>query len=127
MTEGMRNVLGRDVQLDDAFLDRMRQTIDPPADAVAKTVVEQNLHRLIGDLIKKREMWDPDGEPSRLLPEEDFLPDLAISSVIGCRSVDFLGIRPQRISSESTDYTPWGWPDRDRAGALTPRPSCGTQ
>jgi hypothetical protein len=65
----MRNVLGRDVQLDDAFLDRMRQTIDPPADAVAKTLVEQNLHRVVGDLIKKRQMWDPDGEPSRQLPE----------------------------------------------------------
>ena len=66
----MRNVLGSDVQLDDAFLDRMRHTIDPPADAVAKTVVEQNLHRVVGDLIKKREMWDPDGEPSRQLPED---------------------------------------------------------
>jgi hypothetical protein len=66
----MRNVLGRDLQLDDAFLDKMRQTIDPPADAVAKTVVEQNLHRMVGDLIKKRQMWDPDGEPSRLLPED---------------------------------------------------------
>jgi hypothetical protein len=66
----MRNVLGRDVQLNDAFLDRMRQTIDPPADAVAKAVVEQNLHRLVGDLIKKRQMWDPDGEPARQLPED---------------------------------------------------------
>jgi hypothetical protein len=66
----MRNVLGSDVQLDDAFLDRMRQTIDPPADAVARTVVEQNLHRIVGDLIKKRQVWDPDGEPSRQLPED---------------------------------------------------------
>jgi hypothetical protein len=66
----MRNVLGRDVQLDDAFLDRMRQTIDPSADAVAKTIVEQNLHREVGDMIKKRQMWDSDGEPSRLLPED---------------------------------------------------------
>jgi hypothetical protein len=66
----MRNVLGRDVQLDDAFLDRMRQTIDPPADAVAKTVVERDLHRVVGDMIKKRQMWDADGEPSRLLPED---------------------------------------------------------
>jgi ER-bound oxygenase mpaB/B'/Rubber oxygenase, catalytic domain len=66
----MRNVLGRDVQLDDAFLDRMRNTIDPPADAVAKTLVEENLHRVVGDLIKKRQMWDSDGEPSRQLPEE---------------------------------------------------------
>jgi hypothetical protein len=66
----MRNVLGREVQLDDAFLDRMRQTIDPPADAVARTVVEQNLHRVVGDLIKTRRMWDPDGEPARQLPED---------------------------------------------------------
>jgi|SoiMethySBSTD1v2_1073268.scaffolds.fasta_scaffold01399_23 hypothetical protein len=66
----MRNVLGRDVQLDDAFLDRMRNTIDPQADAVAKTLVDQNLHRAVADLIKKRQMWDPDGEPSRQLPED---------------------------------------------------------
>jgi len=65
----MKNVLGRDVVLDDAFLDRMRKTIDPPADAVAATLVEQGTHRLVADLIKKRQMWDPDGEPSRLLPE----------------------------------------------------------
>jgi hypothetical protein len=66
----MRNVLGRDMQLDDAFLDRMRQTIDPSADAVARTIVEQNLHREVADMIKKRQMWDADGEPSRLLPED---------------------------------------------------------
>ena len=47
MTEAMRNVLGRDVQLDDAFLDRMRNTIDPPDDAVANTLVEQNLHSVV--------------------------------------------------------------------------------
>ena len=70
MTEAMRNVLGRDMQLDDAFLDRMRQTIDPSADAVARTIVEQNLHREVADMIKKRQMWDADGEPSRLLPED---------------------------------------------------------
>jgi mpaB/rubber oxygenase-like protein len=66
----MRNVLGRDMQLDDVFLDRMRQTIDPSADAVARTIVEQNLHREVADMIKKRQMWDADGEPSRLLPED---------------------------------------------------------
>jgi ER-bound oxygenase mpaB/B'/Rubber oxygenase, catalytic domain len=66
----MKNVLGNDVQLDDAFLDRMRQTVDPPADAVAATVVARNLHRTVGDLIKKRQMWDADGEPSRQLPED---------------------------------------------------------
>ena len=66
----MRNVLGRDVRLDNAFLDRMRQTVDPPADAVATTLVQQGLHRTVGDLIKKRQMWDDDGEPSRQLPED---------------------------------------------------------
>ena len=30
----MKNVLGQDVGLEDAFLDRMRETIDAPADAV---------------------------------------------------------------------------------------------
>ena len=58
------------MQLDDVFLDRMRQTIDPSADAVARTIVEQNLHRKVADMIKKRQMWDADGEPSRLLPED---------------------------------------------------------
>jgi hypothetical protein len=65
----MRNVLGHDVALDDAFLDRMRHTIDPLADAVAATVVAQDLHRKIGELMKKRQMWDADREPSRQLPE----------------------------------------------------------
>jgi hypothetical protein len=64
----MKNVLGKDVRLDDAFLDRMRQTIDPPADDVA-TALDEGAHRLVGDLIKKRAMWDADGEPSRQLPE----------------------------------------------------------
>jgi ER-bound oxygenase mpaB/B'/Rubber oxygenase, catalytic domain len=66
----MKNVLGQDVRLDDAFLDQMRQTVDPPADAVAATLIAQNLHRTVGDLIKKRQMWDADGEPSRQLPED---------------------------------------------------------
>ena len=66
----MKNVLGRDVVLDDAFLDRLRQTLDPPADAVAATVVAQDLHRKVSELMKKREMWDADGEPSGQLPEQ---------------------------------------------------------
>ena len=66
----MKNVLGRDVSLDDGFLDAMRATIDPPADAVARTLIDQGAHRQVADLIKKREMWDADGEPSRLLPED---------------------------------------------------------
>jgi hypothetical protein len=77
----MKNVLGQDVQLDDAFLDRMRQTVDPPADAVATTLVEQGAHRLVASLIKNRQMWDPDGEPSRLLPE-DVRAYMKIASVL---------------------------------------------
>ncbi|MGH9374328.1 MAG: oxygenase MpaB family protein, partial [Vicinamibacterales bacterium] len=66
----MRNVLGTETRLDDVFLDQMRQTVDPPADAVARSLVERGAHRLVGDLIKSRQVWDPDGEPSRLLPED---------------------------------------------------------
>lgn len=66
----MKNVLGQDLQLDDAFLDRMRETIDPPADTVALTLVEQNARDTVKDLIRQRKMWDDDGEPSRLLPED---------------------------------------------------------
>ncbi|MGH9308936.1 MAG: oxygenase MpaB family protein [Vicinamibacterales bacterium] len=66
----MRNVLGTETRLDDAFLDGMRQTVDPPADAVARSLVERDAHRLVGELMKNRQMWDPDGEPSRLLPED---------------------------------------------------------
>jgi hypothetical protein len=66
----MKNVLGTETRLDDAFLDRMRQTVDPPADAVARSLVERGAHRLVGDLMKNRQMWDADGEPSRLLPDD---------------------------------------------------------
>jgi hypothetical protein len=66
----MKNVLGQDVQLDDAFLNRMRETIDPPADAVAKTLVEQGAVPLVKDLLRQRKMWDDDGEPARALPED---------------------------------------------------------
>jgi hypothetical protein len=66
----MKNVLGGELSLSDLFLDRMRQTIDPPADAVAKSLVERGSHRLVGDLMRNRQMWDADGEPSRLLPED---------------------------------------------------------
>jgi hypothetical protein len=66
----MKNVLGQEQRLDDAFLDQMRQTVDPPADAVAATLVDQGAHRLVAELIKNRQMWDSDGEPSRRLPED---------------------------------------------------------
>jgi hypothetical protein len=65
----MRNVLGRDVQLDDAFLDRMRQTVDPPADEVAAAVVTPEVLLKVRELMKRRQMWDADREPSRQLPE----------------------------------------------------------
>jgi ER-bound oxygenase mpaB/B'/Rubber oxygenase, catalytic domain len=66
----MNNVLGTETRLDTAFLDRMRQTIDPPADAVADSLVERGAHRLVAQLIKNRQMWDADQEPSRQLPED---------------------------------------------------------
>ena len=65
----MKSVLGQEVKLDDAFLDRMRESIDPPADAVAATL-EQGAATLVKDLMRQRKMWDDDGEPSRLLPED---------------------------------------------------------
>jgi hypothetical protein len=66
----MKNVLGSETTLSDAFLDRMRETTDPPADAVAASLCERGAHRLVAELIKNRQMWEADGEPSRLLPED---------------------------------------------------------
>jgi hypothetical protein len=66
----MKNVLGGEVTLNDLFLDRMRQAIDPPADAVAQSLVERGSDRLVAELMRNRQMWDADGEPSRLLPED---------------------------------------------------------
>jgi uncharacterized protein (DUF2236 family) len=66
----MKNVLGGETRLDDAFLDEMRQTVDPPADRVASDLVRRGAHRLVAELIKSRQMFDTDGEPSRLLPED---------------------------------------------------------
>jgi hypothetical protein len=66
----MQNVLGQVLALDDAFLDRMRETIDPPADAVAGTLLGQGARDLVKDLMRQRKMWDDDREPSRLLPED---------------------------------------------------------
>jgi hypothetical protein len=51
----MKSVLEQEVQLEDAFLDRMRETIDPPADAVAATLVEQGVAALVKDLIRQQE------------------------------------------------------------------------
>jgi len=66
----MRTVLGTQTALDGALLDRMREAGDPPADAVATALCERGAHRIVADLIRDRQMWDPDGEPSRLLPED---------------------------------------------------------
>lgn len=66
----MRNVLGTETILDEAFLDRMRQTQDPSADAVAEVVCQRGEERAIAERIKNRQMWDDDGEPSRELPPE---------------------------------------------------------
>jgi hypothetical protein len=66
----MKNVLGAAVTLDDAFLNRMRETIDPPADAVAATLIQQGALPLVRDLMRQRKMWEDDGEPSRLLPDD---------------------------------------------------------
>jgi hypothetical protein len=66
----MKNVLGQDTRLDDAFLNQMRETIDPPADAVATTLIAQGARNTVKDLMRQRKMWDDDGEPSRLLPED---------------------------------------------------------
>jgi hypothetical protein len=61
----MRNVLGRETVLNDIFLDGMRETVDPSADAVASSLCARGAHRLVGELIKHRQMWDADGAPSR--------------------------------------------------------------
>ena len=65
----MKNVLGTETRLDDTFLNQMRETVDPAADAAAAAVIASGAHRRIADLIKSRQMWDDDGEPARVLPE----------------------------------------------------------
>jgi hypothetical protein len=66
----MKNVVGGETRLDDVFLDQMRQTVDPPADRVASDLVHRGAHKLVAELIRSRQMWDTDGEPSRLLSED---------------------------------------------------------
>src|SRR3989337_2351444 len=66
----MRNVLGSETVLDNAFLDAMRETTDPSADAVAATVIAGNAYKRVAELMRNRQMWDADGEPSRALPED---------------------------------------------------------
>ena len=65
----MKNVLGTSTPLDAAFLDSMREVVDPPADRVAVTMCEGDAYKVFADLVKKRAVWDDDGAPSRKLPE----------------------------------------------------------
>ncbi len=69
-TRLMKNVLGTSTSLDDTFLDSMRELVDPPADQVAAAMCEGGAYRIFADLVKKHEVWEDDGSPSRKLPEE---------------------------------------------------------
>jgi hypothetical protein len=82
----MKNVLGTVTALDDAFLDRMRETLDPPADAVAAGLCDRNEHRVVAELMRKRQMWDDDREPARALPEDLRAYMKAASSLPGWRN-----------------------------------------
>ena len=66
----MKNVLGTETALSDAFLDQMREASDPPSDEVATSLCDRGAQTVVRDLIKNRQMWEPDGEPSHLLPED---------------------------------------------------------
>lgn len=63
----MKNVLGAVISLDDALLDGMRQVADPPADRVAASMCARGDHRVFAQLIKSRQVWQDNGEPSLLL------------------------------------------------------------
>src|SRR5918993_3173429 len=69
-TRLMKNVLGTSTTLDDAFLNRMRELVDPPADQVAVAMCEGGAYKVFADLVKKHQVWEDDGSPSRKLPEE---------------------------------------------------------
>ena len=75
----MKNVLGTSTPLDVAFLDRMREVVDPPADLVAVTMCQGDAYKVFADLVRNRAVWDDDGEPSRKLPQ-DVREYLTISS-----------------------------------------------
>ena len=65
----MKNVLGQEVQLEDAFLDRMRD--DRPAGRRRGDDARRaGAAGLVKDLMRQRKMWDADGEPARALPED---------------------------------------------------------
>ena len=66
----MKNVLGTTTSLDLPFLDSLRQQVDPTADRVAKLMHDGNASGVFADLVRRHEVWETDGEPSRLLPED---------------------------------------------------------
>jgi len=66
----MRNVLGTETTLDNAFLDGMRQIQDPPADAVAVGMVTRGDHALFAELVRQHKVWEVDGSPCLRLPAD---------------------------------------------------------
>jgi hypothetical protein len=87
-TRIMKNVLGSSTTLDDAFLNAMREVVDPPADKVAEVMYQGNAFRVFADLVKNHQVWDDDGAPSRKLPE-DVRSYLTISSELpGWKSLE---------------------------------------
>ena len=86
----------------------MRQTIDPPADAVADAG-RAGAHRLVADLIKNRQMWDADGEPSRLLPE-DIRAYMKIASTLPAWRDEAMDHEAERSSCCTGWRRPRCWP-----------------
>jgi hypothetical protein len=68
-TRLMKNVLGTSTMLDDAFLESMREVVDPPADLIAEAMCQGGAHRIFADLVKNHQVWEDDGSASRKLPE----------------------------------------------------------
>ncbi len=66
----MKNVRGGTTTLDAAFLDSMREVVDPPADLVAVAMCQGTAYRIFADLVRNHQVWEDDGAPSRKLPEE---------------------------------------------------------
>ena len=65
----MKNVLGTSTSLDPAFLDSMREVVDPPADLVAVAMCEGDAYRTFAELVRNHQVWEDDGSPSRRLPD----------------------------------------------------------
>ena len=64
-TRVMQNVLGTSTTLDEAFLDSMREVVDPPADLLAVELCEGGEYKIFADLIRKHRVWEDDGSPVR--------------------------------------------------------------